>query len=315
LDPLRTPSPEPRTPSQWGGLEARRWTPAQRQRLALVFLLCLLALTITPYGTRLAVYPLDVAFAQPLNLANIQEWQSMPFNMWFGKLLLVLLLGFLVSQLALRPAWRLEEIVLFLVGTLMACLYARFILVFVPFFTPLLATLLARWVPPYDRAKDKYALNALVMVLIAAGLVGYFPSQAELRRTVAEKFPTAAVEYLRGQPALDPVYNNYSFGGYLIYALGPERKVFIDGRADIYERGGVLSDYARISLLKPEAMDLLRGYGVKSCLLVRDEALVTLLAASPDWQQVYADKVSALFVRRDGLFSHRDGEAHSRSKF
>jgi hypothetical protein len=94
------------------------------------------------------------------------------------------------------------------------------------------------------------------------------------------------------------MYNNYGFGGYLVWAFGGDRKVFIDGRGDIYERAGVLSDYMTISNVAPGALALLRGYGVRSCLLERDEALATILAASPDWRQVYTDKLSVLFVKR-----------------
>ena len=89
--------------------------------------------------------------------------------------------------------------------------------------------------------------------------------------------------------------NSYGFGGYLVYS---GRTVFIDGRADVYERAGVLSDYMHISLLKPGALAVLNGYGVRSCLLARDEPLTVVLAASQDWTRVYRDDVSEVFVRR-----------------
>ena len=103
-----------------------------------MFLLSLIALMITPYGTRLAVYPFDMAFSQPLNVANIQEWQSMPFNLPGGKLFLALVLAVVIAQVTLRPKWRPDEFALFLIGTAMACLHLRFILVFVPFCAPIL---------------------------------------------------------------------------------------------------------------------------------------------------------------------------------
>jgi hypothetical protein len=43
---------------------------------------------------------------------------------------------------------------------------------------------------------------------------------------------------------------------------------------------------------------VLRGYGIQSCLVERDEPFATLLASSPDWNKVYSDQVSALYVRR-----------------
>ncbi len=287
-----------------GGLEARRWTPAERQRLALVFLLCLIALTLTSYGTRIAVYPFDIAFGQPVGVASIAEYRSMPFDLAVGKLFLALILLFLLAQVLWRPTYRLEEIALFLFGTCMACLHARFMLVFVPFFAPLLAVLLARWVPPYQQAKDRHALNATLIALVVAGITGFFPSRAELERRVAESYPAGAVEYLRHHSVPGPMYNQYGYGGYLIGSLAPAHKVFIDGRSDIYERGGVLSDYLRIAGAAPGTLAILRGYGVRSCLIERNEPLATLLAASPDWQQAYADRVSALFVRRGSPQRH-----------
>jgi hypothetical protein len=50
--------------------------------------------------------------------------------------------------------------------------------------------------------------------------------------------------------------------------------------------------------LQPGALSVLRAYGIQSCLVERDEPLATLLAALPDWQKLYSDNVSALFVRR-----------------
>ena len=279
-----------------GGIEARQWTAAQRVRLELIFLLCLAVLPITPYGTRLAVYPFDMALSQPVNVANIMEWQPMPFNLLGGKIFLVLLLGFFVAQIAFRLTWRAEELVLFLFGTMMACLHVRFLILFVPFFAPLLVTIFARWVPGYDNKKDKFVLNAALMALVLGAIVHYFPSNTEMRKLVAKTYPAEAVQYIQQHPAPSPMFNTYLFGGYLVWAL-PEQKVFIDGRGDVFERGGVLSDYLHIANLKPGALAVLDSYHVQSCLVERDEALTVALSASPEWKRIYSDRVSALYVR------------------
>jgi hypothetical protein len=279
-----------------GGIEARQWTAAQRTRLELIFLLCLAVLPITPYATRLAVYPFDMALSQPVNVANIQEWQSMPFNLVGGKIFLALLLGFFVAQVAFRLIWRAEELALFLFGTMMACLHLRFLILFVPFFAPLLVTTFARWVPRYDRKKDIYVLNAALMALVIGSIVHYFPSDAEMHKLVAKTYPADAVQYLRQHPLPGPMFNTYGFGGYLVWAL-PEQKVFIDGRGDVFERGGVFSDYVHIAKLGPGALAILDSYHVQFCLLERDEALTSVLSASPEWKRIYFDSISALYIR------------------
>ncbi len=283
-----------------GGIEARRWTLKERIRLESVFALCLAVLPITPYGTGLAVFPFNVAFSQPVGVGNVLEWRPMPFDQLGGKIFLAMVLGFFVVQMALQLKWRLEELVLFLGGVAEACIHVRFILLFVPFFVPVLATVFARWLPRYDRKKDKYVLNAVLMASVIALMWHYFPSKASLDKKVAQDFPSQAVEYLRQHPAPGPMFDEYGFGGYLVWS---GQKVFIDGRSEVYERVGVLSDYLYIMQLKPGALTVLRNYGVQSCLIGRDTPLATVLAALPDWQRVYWDQTSALFVRRAALRS------------
>ncbi len=280
---------------QFGGVEGKSWTEKQRIRLEIAFLLCLAVLPITPYGTLPAVYPFDLAWGQPVNVGNILEWQPMPFNLPGGKVFLAMIVAFVALQAAYRFRWRIEELFLFLFGLAMACLHVRFLLLFVPFFAPLCATVLAKWMPEYDRAKDKPVLNVVVMTAALAGMFWYFPARTELQESVARAWPVAAVEHIRLAGVPQPMFNTYGFGGYLLYT---GQRVFIDGRADVYERGGVLSDYLHISLVKPGALAVLRGYQVQSCLLARGEALGVLLAASPEWKRIYFDSVSELFVRQ-----------------
>src|ERR1700730_2867194 len=277
-----------------GGIQSEAWLPAERLRLELVFLLCLAVLPLTPYGTRLAAYPFDMAFSQPINVSSIAEWQPMPFNLPGGKIFLALLFAFFLTQMALPFLWRLEEVVLYVSGTVFAALHVRFVLLFVPFGIPILATILARWVPGYKRAKDKSVRNAVLMTAVGVGFVHYFPPRDTLNTRVEERFPVRALEYMRQHPVPAPMLNTYGFGGYLVWA---GQKVFIDGRGDVYERGGVLSDYMHISRLKPGTLAVLQSYGVRSCLLEQDEPLATLLSSVPGWKRVYADKLSALFVR------------------
>jgi hypothetical protein len=278
-----------------GAIEARQWTPKERVRLEFVFLLCLAVLPITPYGTELAAFPFQVASGIPVSVGHILEWLPMPFNLTGGKIFLALVLGFFIVQMIFDLRWRLEELVLFLGGVVMACLHVRFILLFVPFCAPLLAVVFARWLPRYERKIDKYVLNAVLMAGVIAAMVHYFPSRAFLDQKVADNFPVDAVKYLRQHPVPGPMFDDYGFGGYLVWS---GQKVFIDGRSEVYERGGVLSDYLHIAALKPGALAVLRNYGIQSCLLDRNAPLATMLAALPDWQAAYSDHTSVLFIRR-----------------
>ena len=281
-----------------GSIVAPSWTNRQRRHLELVLLLCLLAIPITPYGPHLAAYPFTVASSLPVNVGNVLEWQSMPFNLVGGKIFLAAVLGFFLLQMVVRSKFHLAEILLFFGGTAMACLHLRFVILFVPFFAPVFAVLLRRWATPYERSKDQFVLNGVIIAMVVACVIRYFPSPRETQSMVAREFPARAVSYLKQHPVAGPMYNTYGFGGYLIWAL-PERKVFIDGRGDLYELGGAFGDYLEIAHLRPAAFALLKAYGIQSCLLERSEPLATVLAAMPEWQTAYSDDGSVLYVRRN----------------
>ncbi len=288
---------------RWGRLETRPWSARQRQHLLAIALFSVLLLTITPYGTRLAAYPLEMALLQP-DLMGLLEWQPLSFGELYGKLVLILVLLFLLSLIVFRATYRLEEVGLLLLGTYAACRHARFALLFMIFFAPLLAGALGRLLPQYHRQKDHFVLNLALAVLIGAGLIKFFPTSQELAGAMAYGFPQGAVQYLRRHPVPAPMFNVDYWGGYLIQSLGPDHKVFIDGRFDLYEYAGVVHDYVGIYGLQPRSTMLLRKYNVRSCLIERNSPLAASIANSPDWRQVYADDLSVLYVqsRRDAGF-------------
>lgn len=279
-----------------GGIIARKWTDWQRRHMEIVFLLCVLALTVSPYGTRQAEYPLQLALFQPVNISHINEWHSLTFQFWQTKLLLGLVLLFWLAQIPLKEHFRLESIALLLFATYACFVHRRFIPFLLIIMMPLFAKIIAKWAPAYDPSIDHVALNAVVVVLIATGLGMAVPSRKKLENVIDKIYPQRAIDYMNEHRVPKPTLNEYGWGGYLIYARDYHRKVFVDGRADFYERAGVLSDYFNIMDIKPDALFLLRKYNIQSCLIHQNAPLGTVLAALPDWKEVYKDKLAAIFV-------------------
>ena len=291
-----------------GGLKAQRWSAAERRQLELVFLLCVLALAVTPYGTDVVGFTVHYLLDEPLTMAHIGEYQPLGAFAIPFRVFLVLVLLFLLAQIVVRPAHRLEEVVLLLGGLYGAGVHVRLLLFLVLVLAPPLARLLALWVPAYEATKDRYLLNAALMGLVGLGLVRFFPSPPELQKVVECAFPRGAVDYLRHHPVSGRMLNNDFWGAYLVRSLGHEHKVFIDGRSQLYEEAGVFGDYVHIISVDRDTLPLLRKYGVQACLIERDSSLATLLRALPDWQEVYTDKLSVLLVRRSSA-GHLDSPA------
>ena len=279
-----------------GFVSAKAWAPGERRQLLTVILLSALALPLTPYGSRLAAYPLEISLFQPINLGYVTEWTPLSrHNGPWGYAFVGLLVLFGLAQALLsRPLTvRLEELLLLLFAIGESLLHVRFLLFFAVVFAPLLAALLARWIPGYRPEHDKLALNAAVMALIVAAMAVEFPSCQALQEAVDKEYPIKSVEFLRQHPDLGPTFNE-SWGGYLLWSGVP---VFLDDRFDLFEYGGVLADYIHIVHADPESPFLLRKYGVRSCLVAKNTPLHSFLA-QPGWKRVYEDDVSIVFVRR-----------------
>lgn len=279
------------------GLIEGAWTPEQSRHLGAVLLLSVVSLLVNPYGARAAAYPLEMAFLQPINIANIREWQPLSPDFLIGKLFLILILLFFAAQVLFRMRYRIEEIALLLFAAYSASIHRRFFFLFLLVFAPVLASLLTRWVPRYRVHRDRPVLNFALIVLAFVVILKFFPSPQAIEHVVDQSYPRKAVAFLQQNPQPGPILNEYGWGGYLIWADPDGLKVFIDGRADVYEYGGVLPDYLSIVRIEPNALRLLDRYGIRSCLIRTDDPLSTLLAAVPDWERVYADELSSIFVR------------------
>ncbi len=285
-------------PFRRGEIENTAWTSGQRRRIEIAALVSVLGLCLTPYSTRLAAYPLDIAFLQPVNISSIQEWMPLSTERFLGLAVFGSLLAILILQM-LRPfRCRLDDLILLVIAAILAILHLRFVPLFLIISVPLLSIPVARRLPRYDAVRDRHALNAGLIVALAAAMGCFLPAEWQLQKEFAASFPVAAAEYLRAHPADGPLLNEYGWGGYLAWVHVPARGVFIDGRADIYERAGVLEDYLKITRLEPGAFGLLGKYGIRACLLEPDAPLATVLAESPGWEKAYGDSVSVVYVRR-----------------
>ena len=123
-------------------------------------------------------------------------------------------------------------------------------------------------------------------------------------------YPQEAAAFIEQKQFRGPMFNEYDWGGYLIWRLYPKHKVFIDGRvlSEAY-----LQEYltaARGSLEEkngiPEYKRVLDSVGVQFILqpiLQKGgsiQPLMTRLLTDNQWQPVYLDNLSYIFARTNG---------------
>lgn len=125
-------------------------------------------------------------------------------------------------------------------------------------------------------------------------------------------YPTQALNFIKRNELKGHMFNEYGYGGYLLYNLYPEQKVYFDGRTDLY-LCCEMQDTLKLAYQKNEPdsqyKKLLAWLWDKnqiSFVLIRTEKHIVLrkiariLQNDPNWSLVFWDDNSQIFVRRDG---------------
>jgi len=162
---------------------------------------------------------------------------------------------------------------------------------------------------PGHRKMPAIARTLAPAAVVAAILAIVMPGGHLQFRATEWKYPAGAADFLKTHLVMAPLFNTYEHGGYLIWRLAPERRVFIDGRA---LSDSLFLDYARILYNhddndgKLSGEQLLDRYGVGVIVMNTFEpatgnvyVLAPALAdpAQKTWKLVYQDDQSVIFMR------------------
>ncbi len=116
------------------------------------------------------------------------------------------------------------------------------------------------------------------------------------------RMPVEAVNYLEEHKFSGPILSPDSWGGYLIYRLYPQSKLYpqpnvvVDDRHDLYGEE-FFKSYLKLVHVERGWEEFLRTHQASCILLPRDAALASMLAETKGWKKIYADDVAIAFVR------------------
>lgn len=274
-------------------------------RLLLALLACLAMVPLNPSGAQLYRYPLDVLRSAGMR-SFIVEWLSPDFHQFRYVPFLLIGLALLVAFARARSRPK-ARVLVPLLGTLFAALDAvRHIPIFALLAVPVIAAALSdpsrQWQSPSERALRGPTKLRLTFLGTAVALMAIF---AVVRwdnlvrnqtRAEAELFPRAAVGYLASHRTPDRLFAFYDWGGYAIWKLYPDYRVFVDGRADLYG-DDVLGQFKTAVQLRPGWQEVLQQWKVGTVLVPASCALAQALALQPSWLVEYHDSQAVVFTR------------------
>ena len=283
--------------------KAERWAAARGW--GLFTMLALLASAITANGIGGLLLPLSFMGDKSVMHSYIIEWSSANFD-YFGplELWIMLLIG---AGWGLGLKLPLPRLALVLGFTHLALAHIRYIdliamvaplAIAVPLDAQFRALIAQQPISPLwqrlgalTRPTEPPGLAAAFVVML--GIFALCAS-TPIVRADSSTSPGAALAAAERLHLEGPVFNAFSFGGFLIYH---DVKTFIDGRMEVYGEE-FLSRYIAASNGEEPALDeTLEHYGITWTLLHPNDGAVRVLDHLPGWQRVYSDEFAVIHAR------------------
>jgi hypothetical protein len=279
--------------------------------LSALWVAVLLASQINPAGLQLLTHTSGFLGSRFI-LDITTEYQSPNFhaaNTWLFAILIVtsLAMGWRGTQ---KLAW--TNLILLISWTGFALYTARniplYALVAVIVLAPIADTWIKEAAPALDRFVSRFETNArrasgwvwamiIVVVLISLEANG---AKLDLWRKGnafdANTFPIAAVDAIKNSPPEGNVFNDFNWGGYLLYRLWPEKKIFVDGFTDFGEQ--LTREYLKVVDGTPGWEEILERHQVQWVIIPPTGSLADRLNHSNQWVSRYEDKTAGVWVRR-----------------
>jgi hypothetical protein len=284
--------------------------PRDGRRLWLVTACTIAASGINPNG--FGVASTLFAYRRSPMTANLIEWHAP--NLWGPPYSFDILLY--AAALALVLSWRKVRVAHWI---LFAAFASASLIAFrnTPLIGFLAPVLIAAYFPLRFKVPGRVAWAPAILALAAIGVVSVigvaFAQGRFLQlRVAAWTIPAGAADYLIEHHVTAPMFNTYEQGGYLIWRLWPQERVFIDGRG-LSETA--FADYNRIlynagsysdQVVGPRE-ELLNRYGVQVAVMNTMDyvsgalyplALALANPVSTEWELVYDDSQAVVFLRR-----------------
>jgi hypothetical protein len=287
-----------------------RWSQFQvrLRKLSIAIVACLVVVPFNPYGMRMYWYPLRTVYSKSIE-GYISEWSSPNFhqNMYLPALLMLLAILVAVATSPLRLRGR--ELLLLSVTSWAALHSARHIPLFALVSAPILSNLVRAWSKENWNCFDAVGNQLLPLswrqllngIVLATFLLfgGFRVSHVIKAQPEVEKrsFPLSAISFLRENRLPAPLFNSYNWGGYLIWKLYPEYRVYVDGRADLYGDKFLDQFAGTYEISNPSWQVPMGEWGIRTVLLPPDAPLASALRLTPSWKEVYADSQAVIFSK------------------
>lgn len=289
----------------------KRWI--KTKELSLLFLTTTAVTLINPFDLKGVLAPLLIFKDYGYRLAENQSiWfiQNIISNPNFNFFKIVFLLG-LTSLIAVfvhkRKSFSWELLFLFSGFSFISWLAIRNITIFAFFMIPFFALTLKEIILKSYLLKKEGERTVvgvgivLIIFILIGGLSPLFPVHRSLGLGIEEE-NKRAIDFIKENNIKGPIFNNYDIGGYLIFYLYPEEKVFVDNRPEAYGTEFFQNIYIPAQEEKEEWNNIFKEYKFNAIIFSHNDVtpwgqnFLVQMVKGEDWTPVFVDKDIIIFL-------------------
>jgi hypothetical protein len=295
----------------WGAhMASWAWDFLQKQstleaahKLSLIGVASFAVTFINPAGWRLWNTSVGY-FGSQFLLDQTIEYQSPNFHNWSTWPFLAML-GLSIFALGLTGRLRTHERLLLAGWTLLSLYSARNIPLFAIITAPYLGQLVQSGIerPAVLNRVDQIITGVeenlrgffypLVAILVLTSVAMHQAQPTYANQFNPKRFPVKAIDWMEANPQSGRMFNNFIWGGYILYRMWPEQLVFIDGQTDFYGEA-LAREYVQVMSLQDGWEDVLEKYKVTWVIVQTDKPLVRALHEQLHWKLVYQDDTASI---------------------
>jgi hypothetical protein len=145
--------------------------------------------------------------------------------------------------------------------------------------------------------QTQWHIIPLVIILLT---VAYFTSEhIKKQRSIfqfnPQVFPVQAMDWLKNNPQNGNMFNEFNWGGYILYRTWPGQKVFLDSQSDFYGEA-LMRDYQQIMTTQGNWENILDAYQISWVIVPINSPFAKVLSARSDWATIYQDETTIILL-------------------
>ncbi|MFC1622436.1 hypothetical protein ACFL1Y_00360 [Patescibacteria group bacterium] len=287
-----------------------------KQILLILILSCLIIL-INPHGLNGVLQPLTIfneygyQIVENKSINFLENYGLQDPNYLLVKLaIIILILSFILLFIFNRKKISLIYLILGLVFSFLAYIairnFSHFGLIILPILTFNFYHIYKSLIKKFD--KDNIKLIFLILAILA--IAGVFLNHYDYLKLKSKNWGfglrennNLSIDFFKQNKLTGPVFNNYDIGGYLIYHLYPQEKVFVDNRPEAYSVNFLQNKYILVQSNEKIWQELDEKYNFNIIFFQRHDltqwAQIFLIERVQDkeWIPVFVDNYTIIFVK------------------